>query len=319
MNYPKILIDAINASREQYRSLGDYSTTQLIDPPRKVALGKRYANKVSPPIEAQVAAFIGTAIHAHFEKMLQKVNAKHPQYLLEKGVTVPIEVMEQGVHWSYRLLSGTFDILHLDKDLYDIKTCKVWKTIFDPDMVSWHQQQNIYAWLLSERGINVESINIIAVYMDWTAANAIRDRSYPQSPIFMYPLRLWSKEEQTNYIRERLDLHVAQEETPDEELPTCSREERWERFPDGASVQYALMKNPTSKRAMKCESTMEAIIKAANSMKVTGESFIEVRYAKRKRCETYCSVNEFCNHYRGYIEAKKNNTLNDIIPISDVR
>ena len=56
---PKILVDAINASRTLYRSLGDYSATQLIDPPRKVALVKRHNHKVTPTPESQIAAFIG--------------------------------------------------------------------------------------------------------------------------------------------------------------------------------------------------------------------------------------------------------------------
>jgi hypothetical protein len=251
--------------------------------------------------------------------MLKLANLANPDYLLEKSVTVPFEVMEEGVHWAYRLVSGTFDILHLEKDLYDIKACKVWKTTFDPDMKDWHEQQNIYAYLLNERGIAVKSVNILAVYMDWIASSAVRDRRYPQYPIVLYPLRLWSREEQHEFIQRRLDMHVAVENVPDDDLPSCTREERWERFQDGSQVQYALMKDPKAKRAMKVESTMDDIIKYAQGAKVTGESFIEVRYARRKRCEQYCSINEYCNHYRGYAEAKKSDTLNDIIPIGEVR
>lgn len=316
---PKILVDAINASRTLYRSLGDYSATQLIDPPRKVALVKRHNHKVTPTAESQIAAFIGTAIHAHFEKMLRRANLANPDYLLEKSLTVPFEIMEQGVHWAYRLVSGTFDILHLEKDLYDIKAVKTWKLTFDPEMEDWHQQQNIYAYLLRERGIDVKSISILAVYMDWIESQAVRDKRYPQFPIVLYPLKLWTPEEQRDYIEGRLHMHVAVEEVPDDELPACTREERWERFPDGTNVQYALMKDSKAKRAMKVEPDMASIIKAANSMKVTGDSFVEVRYARRKRCEKYCSINEYCNHYRGYREQRKSQTLNDIIPIGDIR
>jgi hypothetical protein len=318
MQYPQILIDAVNASRNSYSSLGDYSSTQLIDPPRKVALAKRHGHEVTPDIRTQSASFNGTAIHAHYERMLRQ-SLKSDEYRLEQSVCVPVDIHAESIKWDYRLVSGTFDILHKEKHLYDLKACKVWKLTFDPDMKDWHEQQNIYAWLLRERGILVETINIIAIYMDWIESSALRDRKYPQQPIVVYPLRLWEPERQDTYVKDRLEKHVACESIADDDLPACTREERWERFQNGGTVQYALMKQPKARRAMKVENTLEDIIKAANSMKVTGESFIEVRYAARKRCDKYCSINEFCNHYRGYAEAKTNNTLNDIIPIGEVR
>jgi hypothetical protein len=305
----QILVDAVSESAKHYRSLGDYSATQLIDSPRHVALRKRYGHLSQPTLEQQIASFIGTGIHAHFEKNLRLVSAKHPEYLLERSVTVPVFV--DGA--KYRLVSGTFDILHNEEDIYDIKTVNVWKKVFDPDMIDWHKQQNIYAWLLRKRGLDIKSINIIAIYKDWVSANAIRNPEYPQNQVCHYKLNLWDEEEQEEYIKERLLQHERCENLDDAELPECTPEERWER----QGTAYAIMKNPKSKRAMKLCSTLEEAAKAVHHLKVTADSFVEVRPAKRTRCEAWCNVNTHCTTHQQYVESVKNKE-NWIIPVAQL-
>jgi hypothetical protein len=307
----QILVDAVSESAKHYQSLGDYSVTQLIDAPRIVALRKRYGALTEPTLEQQIAAFIGTGIHSHFERNLKAVSAKHPEYLLERGISVPFFLSEEDK--EYRMISGTFDILHKQKDLYDIKTVNVWKTVFDPDMIDWHNQQNIYAWLLKQRGVDVETINIIAIYKDWIKANAIRSSKYPQSQVMQYKLKLWNFKDTESYIAARLLKHVACEEVADEELPECTPEERWER----AETKYAIMKNKSAKRAMKvCDSLSDAG-QAVHHLKVTSDSFVEVRPSKRTRCEAWCPINKYCNTWLNY-QSRLENTDNWIIPVSQL-
>jgi hypothetical protein len=303
----QILVDAVSESAKHYRSLGDYSATQLIDAPRVVALKKRYGHLTQPTLEQQIASFIGTGIHSHFERNLKLVSAKHPEYLLERSVTVPVFVNGD----EYRLVSGTFDILHNDEDIYDIKTVNVWKKVFDPDMVDWHNQQNIYAWLLRQRGLDIKSINIIAIYKDWVSASAVRSKEYPQNQVCHYQLSLWDMEDQQSYIEGRLNEHVKCENLGDDKLPTCTPEERWER----QGTKYAVMKNKNSKRAMKVCSTLEEAHKAVHHLKVTADSFVEVRPSKRTRCEAWCNVNKYCSVHQDYIESLSD-TTNWIIPVS---
>jgi len=77
------------------------------------------------------------------------------------------------------------------------------------------------------------------------------------------------------------------------------------------------MKNAKANRAMKLVKTnIEDAFKEVQSMKgITKDSFIEVRYAQRTRCENWCSVKNYCNDYKSYAAAKQNNTLNDYIPL----
>ena len=112
-------------------------------------------------------------------------------------------------------------------------------------------------------------------------------------------------------------LHIATEDLPDDKLPACTREERWERFNGGHQVEYAIMKNAKANRAMKLVKTnIEDAFMEVQSLKgITKESFIEVRYAQRTRCEKWCQCKDYCNDYKSYAMAKKNNALNDYIPL----
>lgn len=327
MEHIQIIKDAFEIYGKEYRSLGDYSATSLIDPPRKVQLTKRYGHLCKPTIESMIAAMIGTAVHEKMEKLLRLANVKNPDYLLERSVVSALNVsrpdettsggilMPKYKKWT-RLVAGRFDILYKEQDLYDIKTVKTWKLIFDPEMVDWHQQQNIYAYLLKDRGIEIKTVNIVAFYLDWIEANAIRDKNYPQSPIVQYKLKLWDWNQTDEFIKARLLTHCEAEDMKDEELPECTREEMWERLPE-----FAIMKNSKAKRATKVirEGTFEDALREARSMGGLGkDSFIEVRNQVRKRCEKYCKVKDYCSQWQNYARKKNSQGLNDIFPLSEV-
>lgn len=311
MGLSKPLIDALKIHAGHYQSFGDYSVTTLINPPRLVALQKRYQDRLDPPPESQVASFIGTGVHRYFEHCLQSFKIMDSRYELERGISEKI---------ADRLITGTFDILYDNSHIYDIKTCKVWKLIFDPNMEEWTQQQNMYAYLLHLRGIDVKTINVIAVYLDWIEGNAIRDRkSYPQQNVVEYKLNLWPWQETEIFLNERLALHKACEKLDDEELPECSRSERWERHEGGAQVKYAVMKNKQAKRATRVfVDSNEAVDYFKSNKSLNSSSFIEIRYARRKRCEKYCSANMFCDHYIEYTGALEGNSLNDYWRYDDI-
>jgi hypothetical protein len=292
----------------------------LIDPPRVVQLKKRHKDIV-PPIKSVISAMLGTAVHEYYEKNLTAwaVKHKYDKMVMERQLNHEFEVNYRNIDVAKRMVSGRFDLKDGD-ELWDIKTAKAWKIIFDPKLEDWHAQQNMYAYLCHLDGLEVKSINIQALYKDWLESAALRDtRTYPQSQVVHYELDFWPYEQTEAYLLERLELHVAQEETPDDELPMCTRKERWERFMGGHEIEYAIMKSHKAKRAAKVfknNEPLEEIYAVANTMKgITNESFIEVRYATRKRCEGYCAVNKKCNHYLAYMKAKENKSLNDILPI----
>jgi hypothetical protein len=303
-----IIKDIFESFSGNYVKEGDYSCTELISPPRVVMLSNRYPDcKDEFSMIKSTASVIGTGVHSYVESLLKPNTDK---YQLERRLMV--NVLD-------KRLSGTFDIFVDEKHVFDIKTCKTWKLVFEPDMKDWHEQQNIYAWMLRQYGYTIESINILAIYLDWKVGNTLRDRNYPQEPMIIYPLELWDNSKAEALVHDRISRLLACEILKDDELPKCTPEEMWSRFPEGVDKKYAVMKNKDAKRAVRVllskEDTKEYISTAKG---LSSDSFVEVRHAARKRCDDYCDVKSKCNQYNAYRHNIKNGTLNDIIPLEQI-
>ena len=287
MRQIKPLMDALKVHSKHYVPLGDYSVTGLIDTPRRIQLMKRHADNLIITPESQAASFIGTGVHAYWEHCLKQYAMVDHNYEIERRLTSFIQD---------RMISGRFDILYDLKHMYDIKTCKVWKLIFDPHMEEWTQQQNFYAYLLGRMGIKVESSHVIAQYLDWIEAMSIRDQQYPREAVEMYEIKLWTTEEQEFRLNDRIAVHKAAENLADIELPICSKEERWE-----TPTKYAILKARTANRAINngVFDTLDDAVKRfmENPKGITSESVIEIRNGQRKRCEKWCSCSHLCSDY----------------------
>jgi hypothetical protein len=305
----KALTRVAEIEKDRYQRSGDYSVTDLISPPRIVQLRKRYGDQEDQPLSSIIPALIGTFIHEGFEKYLRMWVAKHGyvDYTFEQELCQTIQD---------RKVSGRFDLKD-GKDIYDFKSCKVWKKVFDPTLKEWHEQQNLYAYLCHLSGIEVDTINVIAIYKDWSEGMALRDKNMPQQQIVEYPLELWKWETTREFLDEKLSALISAEDADDANLPMCTPTDRWERFTGGHTVEYAILKTRDAKRATKVVRTsLDDAYAAARGMKgITNESCIEIRYSKRLRCENYCAVNSFCKEYEYYCGAKRSNTLNDYLPI----
>ena len=294
INSMKIINHLAEMEQDRYQSSGDYSVTSLINPPRVVRLQKRYSDQIPLDPSSMVAGMTGTAVHEYAEKYLTKWIAKtgYQDYVLEEELKLTV---------LRRVVSGRYDIRD-GLNLWDIKNIKVWKLIFDPEFKEFHEQQNLYAYLLhKDKGVTLKTINILAFYKDWIESSALRDHHYPQSQVCEYELEMWPLARTEEFLMDRLQLHIDAEDTPDNELPVCTREERWERHQGGSTVQYAIMKNPKAKRATRVLKTgdLDDALDMANGMKgMTRDSFIEVRYAKPKRCVNYCNIKEHCSFWK---------------------
>lgn len=313
----QILKDVMEIENNRYKMSDNYSVTELLDPPRLVRMKKKYSEQIVYRVESQIDSLMGTAMHALFEQNLRSYSAVDPHYSLEKRLKYPFVV-----DGETRIVSGQYDIVYKEKDMTDIKTAKTWKLVFDPELTSWTQQQNIYAALCRlAGGLSIETISALIIYKDWTAMNAIRDPKYPREPIELRPLNMWSHEEQEAFIMDRLQKHIACEELEDKDMPVCSAEERWERFPDGRVVQFAYFKNAGGKRANKVlhdATDIAGAVETATKIKgCNADSWIEIRHCERKRCEKWCPVNDFCDVHQEYMRKKKNNALNDKYPLKE--
>jgi len=285
---------------KHYKPVGDYSVTTLLNPPRYVHLYKRYVDKADLNYDVMMPSFIGTGVHAYVEQCLNQTGL----YRTEERMTAEI---------ADRLISGTFDI-YGNEEIWDVKTCKTWKVIYDPDFEEWTQQQNIYAYFLHLKGIPVKRLNIIALFLDWIESQALRNSNYPQAPTVQYNLPLWPWEKTKEFLFERVELMKKYEETPDDELPACTSEEMWE-----DPTKFACFKTTKAKRATRVFDTLdESITYIKNTGGYTNDSFIEIRHGRRKRCDKYCEVNAFCNHYQSYKRQMDDSNLIEIIPYEQI-
>ena len=69
-------------ANSSYVSFGDYSVTDLINPPRVVLLNKRHKHEVIPPASSTIAAVMGTGIHNEIERLLRMAAIEDKRYLI---------------------------------------------------------------------------------------------------------------------------------------------------------------------------------------------------------------------------------------------
>lgn len=275
---PQEVVDAINNDR--YSHKGNISVTTLLLPPRIRVLRKRYWDQIEEDVCDRLFALYGQVIHGVLERT-NDFDAFHEErlYIDVDGWTV----------------TGQTD-LYKRKDngeyvLRDYKFTSVFTS--GKDKPEWQAQVNIYAHLWRKHGFRVDRAQIVLIFRDWRKREAERNPSYPP-PIELIDVPLWSDRDVAQFVLERVRLHRDAETLPDDALPLCSPEERWER---GAS--YAVMKpnRKTAVRLFESEAEAHQYIKNAVAMgeKDAASLYVEQREPEPVRCLYFCNVSQFCN------------------------
>jgi hypothetical protein len=274
---PEAIVSAIK--NDPYRGGGDISVTKLIDSPRIRALMKRHSESVVTDVSERVFSLLGQAVHAILERA-------HDSALVEERLYADVD------GWK---LSGQFDRLHLeDRVLQDYKVCSTYKAGGDD---SWTRQLNVLRWLAHKNGYEVDRLQIVAIFRDWKKSEAERKPDYPKAPIAVIDVPVWSIEDTSKYINDRVVMHRASES--DLGNSSCTEDERWY-----SGTMYALTKDG-AKRATKVAATREELGEPAK-----GFSIIE-RPGVNRRCESYCEVAPFCEQFRK-IKEQEGNTSDDV-------
>ena len=279
-NLPQTFVNVLN--RPTYtKGKAHLSATELINSPRIVQLKKIHWDNLEEDVADKVWAIFGTAIHAVLEL------GKDDHHIIEQRLHANVD------GWD---ISGAIDLQRVEEDgiiVADYKTTGAWAVMNEKS--DWEQQLNIYAWLVEKvKKVPVKKVEIIAIVRDWSRRDAQTKEGYPEAPIKVIDVPLWSFEKRENFIKERIHLHsnaLFATETGDD-LPQCSPSEMWEK-----QTTYAVRK-VGNKRAT---AVFDTEGKAEAKIEELGKGYeIEVRQGERTRCANFCQVKDFCEQWKEY-------------------
>jgi len=274
----------VNYARSDKYSKGDsdISVTQLIDSPRILLMRERHKEELTTDAMDMVWALFGTAVHAVLEGAVGENVVKEKRLYREVDGWV---------------LSGQVDQYEIKDNalrITDYKVTSVWSVIFNKQ--EWVNQLNVYAYLLEmEEQIPVNSIQICAILRDWNRREASLRPDYPQTPIAVVDIPLWSLEERTAYVEDRIALHQNARQLFDlnDGMVLCTKDEMWSK-PDVYAV-----KKPSNKKAKKRFEDRENAEQFLDNLKDKHLYEIEFRAGESARCKNnYCGVADFCNQYK---------------------
>lgn len=258
------------------------TVTQLIDSPRVVALRKKHWDDIEEDVSDRLWALMGRALHHVMEfSNAQSVIAEERLFAKREGWIISGQIDAQVVIRSNPPVV----------DLGDYKFTSVWAVMNEKP--EWERQLNLYAWLVEEAKplAVVNKLFVYAMCRDWTKRDTVRV-GYPQTPLVIMPIPVWTQEQREAYLMERLRLHAETDVDAvlDKEPPPCTPEEQWRR-----EATYAVIK-PGRKRAIR---VFDNLAEAEAFDSTTGETVIDIRPAQPIRCiNDYCRVSQWCSQFK---------------------
>lgn len=261
------------------RGESDVSVTQLIDSPKVWHLTKLHYDELEINSSSLIYALLGQTIHS----------------ILEKGCE-PSDIVERRMFVKYNgwIISGQLDRFRAEtQTLQDFKLSSIWEAVHGL-RDERHYQTNMYALMMQlTENITPNNAEIIMIFRDWSKRKARREKDYPSIQATTIPVKLWSRAEQEQYLRDRVDLFQNYNGEP------CSLEDRWE-----SKTVYAVKKkgNKTAARGG-LHATMEQAISFGKTLKDSKGNTVpyevDVRTGEPIRCVDYCDVARFCDQYKG--------------------
>lgn len=289
-NLPRPFVDAVT-SDYQYKPKR-YSVTDVLGGTCEAVLKRRHHNEQDEDVSDRIWALWGTAVH----KVLEESKATDTQ-LQEQWFSVSVGDYE---------LSGIFDLYDQSTGtVTDWKTTSCW-TVLLGDFERWRMQTLIYCWMLRKKGFDARRGEVVALLRDHSQRKARTDRDYPKHPVFTIGWDFTS--EDFAYAENHVDAWFSEiwhEETVEDSLlEPCSHVQRWHK-----DDKWAVMRKG-QKRAVKLFDSKDDALgfmdwladQASNKGKPL---YIEERRGEDTKCESYCSVAEFCPYYQALMRQRE--------------
>lgn len=275
LNLPQAFVQM--AQRDYEYAPNEYRVTSLLKGIRETILERRHSDEIEQDVSDMIWLLFGTAVHSVLEQQ-QEENCE----IKETRVKIPV---------GEYILSGQFDLYNGEtKKITDYKTASVWKIIYG-NYEDWKKQLLIYAYMMRSIGFDVDNGEIIALLKDHSKRDAKFKPDYPKLPV--HPVNFNFTEQDFADIEQWLEDRFFEislaEMLPDDKLPLCTPEERF-----NSGDKYAVMKKGR-KTALR---VLDSLEEAESYMAEKGGDEIEIRPGEDKKCQDYCSVNQFCSYYK---------------------
>jgi len=291
----------VNAvTRDDYDKVGDYSASELPNPPRQVILSQRHDHEVEEDVTDRIWMLFGSAGHYVLEKANDDKSLTEERFtvMMENDIVLSMKPdrlcpLEDRYRKELGIAPGD-EVYHLR----DLKISSVWSYIFREEKDDWQAQTNIYRYGLNRIGFPVAKISIELLMRDWSRSEWIKKggpephNDYPPCQVAVIDIPVWDMERTEAYIEGRIGLFEDAKKQKDDDLPFCTPEERWAK-PD----RFAVMKKGGKKASKLCSTKDEAEQWRAEKSK-PGDYEIVFRPGESIRCERYCSARPFCSQYQ---------------------
>lgn len=263
----------IACSTEPHCRPGELSATTLLKGTKEIILTLRYWDAIEDDVSNRVWAVFGTAVHALLEK-------EGDSEFTEETLRTKIDrVSVSGTIDNYNMETGT---------ITDYKTASVWKVQFK-DFSDWKKQGLTYAWLLRKNGLPAKNCRFVALLKDHSKTQARRNKEYPQEPVYVYEFDVTDKDiaETEKRIKEKIAEFVYFFFFEKEDIPDCTKEERWAK-----DDTWAVMKKgrKSAVRVFPSEAEAEAMAETLGA-----GHYVEFRQGVSTKCLDYCPVRAFCD------------------------
>lgn len=270
-------------ARDKYDS-GDsrITITRLLSSPRISLLQQKHQAEIVTDISDDVWKLMGKSIHTVLEQGADESD------IIEKRMFAEIN------GWK---VSGQCDAIRTEgnqKILMDWKFTSAYA--IGKNQSKWEEQLNCYAYLAhADLKMDIDRLQVIAILRDWQKSKAINSNSYPQASVHIQEIPMWSRDEQFNFINERVIVHQDAffEHDIDGSLPECSDTDRWKRESVWAVCKIGGV------RSVKNFNSSEEANGFHQKMKTKNEYEVVERKGEPARCVgNYCQVAPFCEQYQ---------------------
>lgn len=273
-NLPAALVNAMKNDLYD-KGDSDFTATGLIKPVRIAKLEKIHEHEISEDVEDGLYRLYGQVAHG----ILERANDLD---LAEKRFFATFRINGK----DYKV-SAQLDTLSLsDGVLSDFKFTTSWGfKANSPPKPEWVAQLNIQLELLRQNGLDAKSLQIVGLLRDWQINSAKADVFYPQAPVAIQPIVIWSREQTVSFIKMRIVAHLT------EELPECDEGERWTKPHTWAVIKRG------GKRAIPGGVLLSEELAQAICAQNPG-TYVQFRHGENTRCENYCKVSQFCAQFQ---------------------